>query len=188
VNVQIVARTQVLACREGIDTPLLNYDRRFQPMSCLLNKNVLALVIIVGTLIMPQVAVSQTARVALETYEEGPVWQIMTFRSAPGKTEAYLKNIAIVWEQQLKLAVEKEFLEDYKVLTKWSSSPDDWNVMVIEIFPNMASYDTFWEDWASVDEETVDRPEFQERFGRLEETGTEFLGTVFAREVYLKPQ
>lgn len=139
-------------------------------------------------LVMPHAVVGQTARVALETYDEGPVWQIMTFHTSPGKTEAYLKNIAIVWEQQLKLAVEKGVLEDYKVLTKWSSSPDDWNVMVIEIFPNMASYDTFWKDWASIDEETVDRPEFQERFGRLEETGTEFLGTVFAREVILKPQ
>jgi hypothetical protein len=133
-------------------------------------------------------AFSQTARVALETYDEGPVWQIMTFRSPPGKTEIYLKNIATVWERQLMLAVEKGVLEDYKVLTKWSASPDDWNVMVIEIFPDMASYDTFWKDWASIDEGTVELPEFQERFARLEDTGTEFLGTVFAREVRLKPQ
>ena len=60
--------------------------------------------------------------------------------------------------------------------------------MVIEIFPNMASYDTFWEDWAAIDAETVDRPEFKERLERLEDTGTVFLGTVFAREVTLKPQ
>jgi hypothetical protein len=138
--------------------------------------------------ILSQTAFSQTARVALETYDEGPVWQIMTFRTPPGKTEIYLKNIATVWERQLMLAVEKGVLEDYKVLTKWAASPDDWNVMVIEIFPDMASYDTFWRDWASIDEETVERPEFQERFTRLEDTGTEFLGTVFAREVRLKPQ
>jgi hypothetical protein len=138
--------------------------------------------------VLQTTAHSQTARVALETYQEGPVWQIMTFRTGPGKTEAYLKNIAKVWEHQLKLAVKKDVLIDYKVLTKWSSSPDDWNVMVIEIFPSMASYDTFWEDWADIDSETVDLPEFAERFEQLEKTGTEFLGTVFAREVRLKPQ
>ena len=131
---------------------------------------------------------AQTAQIALDTYEEGPVWQIMTFRTPPGRTELYLKNIATVWEHQLKLAVEKEVLLDYKVLTKWSASPADWNVMVIEIFPNMASYDSFWKDWAEVDAETVDTPEFQERFERLASTDTEFLGTVFAREVRLKPQ
>ena len=141
-----------------------------------------------AALAFQQSANSQTAQVALDTYDEGPVWQIMTFRTDPGKTELYLKNIATVWEHQLKLAVEKEVLLDYKVLTKWSSNPEDWNVMVIEIFPDMASYDTFWQDWAEIDAETVDTPEFEERFGRLESTGTQFLGTVFAREVFLKPQ
>jgi hypothetical protein len=150
---------------------------------------IIAVSVILGLLAFQQSAHSQTARMALETYEEGPVWQIMTFRTAPGKTEMHLKNIATAWEHQLKLAVKKDVLVDYKVLTKWSSSPDDWNIMVIEIFPNMASYDTFWEDWAAIDAETVDTPEFQERLSRLQSTGdTQFLGTVFAREVHLKPQ
>ena len=144
------------------------------------------LAVIAGLSVVPESAQGQTARVALETYEEGPVWQIMTFRTPPGKTELQLKNIATVWEHQLKLAVKKKVLVDYKVLTKWSSSPDDWNIMVIEIFPNMASYDTFWKDWAAIDAETVDTPEFQERLELMQSTGTEFLGTVFAREVHLK--
>jgi len=151
-------------------------------------KTIAALSVIFGLLAFQQAAHSQTARVALDTYEEGPVWQIMTFRTAPGKTELQLKNIATVWEHQLKLAVEKKVLVDYKVLTKWSSSPTDWNIMVVEIFPNMASYDTFWEDWAAIDTETVDTPKFQERMAQMESTGTQFLGTVFAREVRLKPQ
>ena len=150
--------------------------------------SIFATTVIFTCLAPQQSAYSQTARVALETYEEGPVWQIVKFRTAPGRTEAYLKNIATVWEHQLKLAVETDVLIDYKVLTKWSSSPDDWNIMVIEIFPNMASYDTFWKDWAAIDAETVDTPEFQERFERMEDTGTQFLGTEFAREVFLKPQ
>jgi hypothetical protein len=153
-----------------------------------IKKNAVVLSVFFGLMALQQAAYSQTARVALETYEEGPVWQIMTFRTAPGKTEISLKNIATVWEHQLKLAVEKDVLVDYKVLTKWSSGPEDWNIMVIEIFPNMASYDTFLEDWAAIDAETVDTPEFQERFERLESIGTEFLGTIFAREVHLKPQ
>jgi hypothetical protein len=154
-----------------------------------IKKTIVVLSVFFGLMALQQTAYSQTARMALETYEEGPVWQIMTFRTAPGKTEMHLKNIATAWEHQLKLAVKKDVLVDYKVLTKWSSSPDDWNIMVIEIFPNMASYDTFWEDWAAIDAETVDTPEFQERLGRLQSTAdTQFLGTVFAREVRLKPQ
>jgi hypothetical protein len=149
----------------------------------------IAMTICVGWLACLQTAFAQTAKVAMETYDEGPVWQIMTFRTAPGKTELHLRNIATAWEHQLKLAVEKEVLVDYKILTKWSSSPDDWNIMVIEIFPNWASYDTFWEDWAAIDEETIYKPEFKERLEHLSTTAdTQFLGTVFAREVTLKPR
>ena len=144
-------------------------------------------VLIISSVLEPP-AYGQTARVALDTYEEGSLWQIMTFRTDPGKTELQIRNIAAVWEQQLKLAEEKAVLLDYEVLTKWSSNPEDWNVMVIELLPNIASFDTFWEDWAEIDAETIDTPAFEARFGRLEPTGTQFLGTVFAREVFLKPQ
>lgn len=123
-------------------------------------------VLIISSVLEPP-AYGQTARVALDTYEEGSLWQIMTFRTDAGKTELQIRNIAAVWEQQLKLAEEKAVLLDYEVLTKWSSNP---------------------EDWAEFHAETVDTPAFEARFGRLEPTGTQFLGTVFAREVFLKPQ
>ena len=137
---------------------------------------------------LPSLAYGQTARLALDTYDEGPVWQIMKFRTPPGRTERHLKNMATIWEHQLKLAVTEGVLLDYKVLTKWASNPQDWNIMVIEIFPNMASYDSFWEDWAKIDEKTIDTPEYQARREMMESTGTEFLGTVFAREISLKPR
>jgi hypothetical protein len=148
----------------------------------------LSIIIFLAILAKGGSANAQTAQVALDTYEEGPVWQMMTFRTKPGRTELHLRNIATVWEHQLKLAVQKGVLEDYKVLTKWSSNPDDWNIMVIEIFPNMASYDTFWQDWAAIDAETVDTDEYKERREGLQPTGTQFLGTVFAREIRLRPR
>ena len=150
--------------------------------------NFMALIAIIGLSCVASVVNAQTAKVALETYDEGPVWQMMSFKTKPGRTELHLKSIATVWEHQLKLAVEKGVLEDYKVLTKWSANPQDWNIMVIEIFPNMASYDTFWKDWAEIDAETIETDLFKQRMEGLVSNGTEFLGTVFAREVHLKPQ
>ena len=149
---------------------------------------VATLIVITSFSASVQTSQAQTAQLAMDIYEEGPVWQIMTFRTPPGQTERHLRNIAIAWEHQLKLAQEMGFMQDYKILTKWAASPDDWNIMVIEIFPNMASYDSFWENWARVDAQTVDLPEFTERLKRRERTGTQFLGTIFAREVFLKPQ
>ena len=144
-----------------------------------------ALAVVTATAATPECATAQDARSALETYKEGPVWQIMTFRVPPGKREAHLKNLATVWEHQAKLAQEMGFLLDYKILTKWPAHPQDWNVMLIEVFPNMASYDTFWEDWLAVDERTQYSEAFAERMKALQPTGSEWLGTQFAREVFL---
>ena len=72
-----------------------------------MTKHIALLSTIVAFLVLQQPALGQTARIALDTYEEGPVWQIMTFRTAPGKTELHLRNIATAWEHQLKLAVRK---------------------------------------------------------------------------------
>lgn len=141
---------------------------------------------IISCLALVNSANAQTAKIAMEVYDEGPVWQIMTFRAPPGQIERSLRNTSKVWHQQLKLAKEMGFITDYKILTKWASSPQDWNIMVVEIFPSWASYDTFWEDWNKVDEQTVFSEEFREIMKEMEPTGTEFLGTVFAREIFLK--
>ena len=146
----------------------------------------LSLLTLVASFYFANSVQAQTAKTAMEVYDEGPVWQIMTFRAPPGMVEKRLQNNAKVWKHQLELAKEMGFMTDYKVLTKWSSSPDDWNIMVVEIFPNWAAYDTFWENWNKVDEQTVYKKEFQEIMAQMEPTGTEFLGTVFAREIYLK--
>jgi hypothetical protein len=143
------------------------------------------LAFIMSSTILSDSATAQNARAALETYEEGPVWQIMTFRVPPANRETHLKNLATVWEHQAKLAQEMGFLVDYKILTKWPANPDDWNIMMIEIFPDMASYDDFWENWAAVDAETQYAEEFAERMEALVPTGSDWLGTVFAREVFL---
>jgi hypothetical protein len=66
------------------------------------------------------------------------------------------------------------------------ANPDDWDVLIIEIFPNMASYDTFWKDWAEVDAEIVaDRAQEQEGTTRINAVRT-MLGVQIGREVHLK--
>jgi hypothetical protein len=73
----------------------------------------------------------------------------------------------------------------HHVITKWPASPEDWDVLIIEIFPNMASYDTFWKDWAEVDAEIVaDRAQEQEGTTRINVVRT-MLGVQIGREIHL---
>ena len=131
-------------------------------------------------------AYAQSAREVRESYEEGPVWHMIYMRTAPGHREAYLKSLSGVWRDQVELAEKMGFVVDHHVLTKWPSDPSDWDVLIIEIFPNMAAYDTFWEDWAKVDAKILEDEERQKEIQAAVVAERTMLGVQIAREVTFK--
>ncbi len=128
-------------------------------------------------------AAAQSARNVLETYDEGPVWHMIYMRTGPGQHTQYLESLSGVWKQQIELAEEMGFVLDHRVLTKWPSSPDDWDVLIIEVFPNMAAYDSFWENWAEVDAEVLRTREAEAEAGEQVRAERIMLGVQIAREV-----
>ncbi|HEX9563766.1 MAG TPA: hypothetical protein VF981_07335 [Gemmatimonadaceae bacterium] len=128
---------------------------------------------------------AQTARPALEIYHQGPVWHMIKVRTAPGQQNAYLQQLAGTWSRQVRLAEEMGFVLDHHVLTKWPADPADWDVLIIEIFPNMASYDTFLENWARVDAAVL--PAEEREGGQVDLNAIRTtLGVQIAREVRFK--
>ena len=132
-------------------------------------------------------ATGQSARAALEVYEEGPVWHMIYMRTGPGSREAYLDSLSRTWIKQIELAEQMGFVLDHHVLTKWPGNLDDWNVLIIEIFPNMASYDSFWENWALVDAQILPDQRQQDAVSAEVVAKRTMLGVQIAREVFLKP-
>jgi len=129
----------------------------------------------------------QSARTALEVYEEGPVWHMIHMRTAPGSREAYLDSLSRTWIKQVELAEKMGFVLGHHILTKWPANPDDWDVLIIEIFPNMAAYDSFWENWALVDAQILPDPREQDAVGAEVVATRTMLGVQISREIFLKP-
>ena len=147
----------------------------------------LCLALVSGLFALPEVAKAQSARSVLELYDEGEVWHMIYIRTESGHRERYLEALNTTWEKQAALAEELGFLVDHHVLTKWPGDPEDWDVLIIEIFPNMAFYDSFWENWARVDEQTLETREEEENVGEQVRAERELLGVHIAREVLFKP-
>lgn len=142
-----------------------------------------SLLFIVSATVAP--AAAQSARNVLETYDEGPVWHMIYMRTGPGQRTQYLESLSGVWRQQVELAEEMGFVLDHRVLTKWPSSPDDWDVLIIEVFPNMGAYDSFWENWAKVDAEILSREDDDAANASVRAERT-MLGVQSAREVIFR--
>ena len=144
-----------------------------------------ALAILCAFTIYP--ANAQLARSALEIYEEGPVWHMIKIRTASGKREVHLDSLSRLWRKQVKLAEKMGFVLKHHVLTKWPHDESDWDVMIIEVFPNMAAYDEFWQNWAKVDAAILpSRTGETEAMTNLAEFRT-FQGVEISREVFFLP-
>jgi hypothetical protein len=118
-------------------------------------------------------------------YEDGVVWQLVFVRTKPGTFDHYMEALDRYFRLELEEAVRQGLLVDYKIITKWPASPDDWDVMIMEGYPNMAALDDFQAKWNAVDERVFatlrDRDEAIVDLGPLRTS----LGRVIAREVLL---
>jgi hypothetical protein len=115
------------------------------------------------------------------------VWHMIHVRTGSGQREAYLDDLSRTWVRQVALAEEMGFVLRHHVLTKWPSDTDDWDVMIVEVFPNMAAYDTFWENWARVDAKVLaDREQEATAMKEVAAVRT-MLGVQIAREIFLQP-
>lgn len=85
------------------------------------------------------------------SYEEGTVWQLIFIRTKPGMFDTYIENLNSNLRRELEVAVEKGFLVDYKIMQKWPAYPGDWDILIMEGYPNMAALDNFLEKWDEVD-------------------------------------
>ena len=74
-------------------------------------------------------------------YTEGPVWQITMVRTKPGMDDDYLRNIANAWKSTNEEARKQGIIQDYKVLIGDASGRDDYNVLLMIQYKNMAALD-----------------------------------------------
>ena len=81
------------------------------------------------------------AGASMAPYTEGPVWEITMIRTKPGMDDDYLKNLANAWKSTNEEAKRQGIIQDYKVLIGDASGRDDYNVLLMVEFKNMAALD-----------------------------------------------
>src|SRR4051812_16855838 len=74
-------------------------------------------------------------------YTEGPVWTITMVKTKPGMDDDYLKMIAKTCKTANEEAKKQGIITDYKILLGDTSTPQDFNILLMQQFPNMAALD-----------------------------------------------
>lgn len=84
----------------------------------------------------PEAAVAQE-----RPYTEGTVWDVSYVRTAPGQFDGYLRDLAAHWKRFNDEAIRQGHIVSYKILSAEPGSPNDWDLMLLIEYPNMAALD-----------------------------------------------
>jgi hypothetical protein len=119
-------------------------------------------------------------------YTEGPVWDVTFVRTKPGMADDYLKNLAGAYKATSEEAKKQGIIVDYRILIGDAANRDDFDIMLMVEYKNMAAFDGLREKTDPIARKLIGGEDVmrQANVKRLEIR--EILGTKTMREVTLK--
>jgi len=122
------------------------------------------------------------------SFRQGSVWQITHVKTEPGQFNAYMENLRNGWMRTMEAAKAQGHVLSYRVISAPAGSPQDWDLMLMVEYPNMAALDN------SVDVmDRVQREVMQQTPQQMSEAAVqrrqlrEILGGKLGRELVFNP-
>lgn len=119
-------------------------------------------------------------------YTEGSVWSVGFVKTKPGMTKEYYRNLAANWRVMNEAAKKEGLVVSYKILYSPAANTEDWDIMLLIEFKNMAAFDGMAEKMDALGAKLMGS-EDQQKGGALKRAEIrDILGTKLAREINLK--
>ena len=119
-------------------------------------------------------------------YTEGGVWDITMVKTKPGMSDDYLKSIAQTFKGVMEEQKKQGIITDYKVLLGDSADRNDFNILLMVEFKNMAAFDGLREKTDPIMSKVMGSEEAQRQLSVKRLDVREILGNKTMREVTLK--
>jgi hypothetical protein len=140
--------------------------------------------LIVLILTLSIVVVAQVSR----PYRNGTVWSIGFIQMKPGMETAYLNYVAGDWKREQEALKKDGQIISYKVLTTESHGSDDWNIMLMTEYKNMATMEANEVKADNLAQKVSGNDEKQMQGYRDRLQIREVLENRLAREIVLEPR
>src|SRR4029077_16889404 len=118
-------------------------------------------------------------------YIEGPVWTMTMVRTKAGMDDDYLRQISGPVKPVYEEGKKQKIILDYKILQGDAMGPNDYNIVIMIEYPNMAALDGLREKMDPLIEKAMGN-EDQRRATAVKRLDIrEILGTKTLREITL---
>ncbi len=119
-------------------------------------------------------------------YTEGTVWNVTMVKVKYGMGDQYLKGLAKTFKGTLEEAKKQNLIISYKILLGDSSTPNDFNILLMVESKNMAALDNSREKFDPIAQKIEGSVSQQEQTAVKRMEIREIMGDKLMREITLK--
>jgi hypothetical protein len=119
-------------------------------------------------------------------YTEGPVWTITMVKTKPGMSDDYLKMIAKTFKATSEEAKQQGMVMDYKILIGNASGPNDFDILLMQEFANMAAFDGLRDKLDPILKKLIGSEDVQRQGAIKRMEIREIMGNKLMREITLR--
>jgi hypothetical protein len=131
-------------------------------------------------------ATGATIKSSRAPYTEGPVWTLTMVRTKAGLDDDYLREISGTVKPVYEAEKNQKLIIDYKILQGDATGPNDYNIIIMVEYANMAALDGLRDKMDPIIEKVMGN-EDQRRTTAVKRLDIrEILGTKTMREITLK--
>lgn len=125
----------------------------------------------------------------VRSFHDGPVWTLTFVHTKPGLSLKYMEYLASEWKKEQDALKKAGLILDYKVIGTESHSPDDWDLMLMTEFKDLATLEANEDKMEAVAMQAMDMNDQKMIEGYKERAAwRDILGDRLAREIILEPK
>jgi hypothetical protein len=118
-------------------------------------------------------------------YKDGSVWTMSFIRVNAGQDETYLNSLKTSWKAVQDEAIKQGLVISYKILDGAASNPEDWNLILMVEYKNLASMEGNDEKWDAI-QAKLSTPEDRKKLMESRLAVRSMYGQRMMREVIYK--
>jgi len=121
-------------------------------------------------------------------YHPGPVWDIGFIRVKAGMDDRYMRYLADEWKREQEGLKKAGYVLDYKVIQTEAHSPQDYNVMLMTEFKDLASLEANEDKMEALSQQMFGGTSKIEGGYQDRASYREVMGDRLGREIILEPK
>lgn len=120
------------------------------------------------------------------SYKNGSTWAVSFVQIKNGMGRDYLNSLKTTWKAVQDEGIKQGLILSYKILEGTASNPDDWQIMLMVEYKNLAAMEAGDDKWDAIQTKIVGNEEDQKKLREIRVNMRTMYGTKTMREIVYK--